>query len=75
MGGDQAEPNAVEPKNEPIDLPSKTTAGRGETHGEGVGLHIVKRLCELLDANLDIETQPGRGTLFRVRLPTPKIDE
>ena len=37
--------------------------------GEGVGLQIVKRLCELLKANLDVETQAGRGTLFRVRLP------
>ncbi|MVM38096.1 sensor histidine kinase [Spirosoma sp. HMF3257] len=37
--------------------------------GEGVGLQIVKRLCELLNANLDIETRAGRGTLFRVRMP------
>jgi signal transduction histidine kinase len=35
--------------------------------GEGIGLHIVKRLCELLDANIDIETEAGRGTLVRVR--------
>ncbi|WP_338875516.1 HAMP domain-containing sensor histidine kinase [Spirosoma sp. SC4-14] len=35
--------------------------------GEGVGLHIVKRLCELLDANLDVETAPDKGTLIRVR--------
>lgn len=37
--------------------------------GEGIGLLIVKRLCELLRANLDIETRPGAGTLFRVRFP------
>ncbi|GAB3754136.1 sensor histidine kinase [Spirosoma pomorum] len=37
--------------------------------GEGIGLHIVKRLCELLDANIDIETEAGRGTLVRVRFP------
>jgi len=37
--------------------------------GEGVGLSIVKRLCELLEANLELETSPGKGTTFRVVLP------
>lgn len=37
--------------------------------GEGVGLSIVKRLCELLDASLELETSPGSGTTFRVVLP------
>ena len=37
--------------------------------GEGVGLTIVKRLCELLDAGLELATEPGRGTTFRVILP------
>jgi len=37
--------------------------------GEGVGLTIVKRLCELLDAGLELATEAGRGTTFRVILP------
>lgn len=37
--------------------------------GEGVGLTIVKRLCELLDAGLELETKPGQGSTFRVTLP------
>jgi signal transduction histidine kinase len=37
--------------------------------GEGVGLSIVKRLCELLDASLELETSPGAGATFRVILP------
>ena len=36
---------------------------------EGVGLSIVKRLCELLDASLELETAPHRGTTVRVSLP------
>jgi signal transduction histidine kinase len=36
--------------------------------GEGIGLSIVKRLCELLRASLEIETKTGEGTLFRIRL-------
>jgi signal transduction histidine kinase len=37
--------------------------------GEGVGLSIVKRLCELLDASLELQTKPGKGTTFRVMFP------
>lgn len=37
--------------------------------GEGIGLSIVKRLCELLDAGLELETGAGKGTTFRVTLP------
>jgi K+-sensing histidine kinase KdpD len=37
--------------------------------GEGIGLSIVKRLCELLDASLELETSQGEGTTFRVVFP------
>jgi hypothetical protein len=37
--------------------------------GEGIGLSIVKRLCELLDASLELDTAPGAGTTFRVTFP------
>ena len=37
--------------------------------GEGVGLSIVKRLCELLDASLELATKTGQGSTFRVILP------
>lgn len=37
--------------------------------GEGVGLSIVKRLCELLDASIELETSPGEGSTFRITLP------
>ncbi len=42
----------------------------GPEDGEGIGLSIVKRLCELLDATLELETEPGKGSTFRVRIPT-----
>ena len=37
--------------------------------GEGIGLSIVKRLCEMLDASLELESAKGDGTTFRVIFP------
>ena len=37
--------------------------------GEGIGLSIVKRLCELLDASLELTSTAQSGTTFRVVLP------
>lgn len=37
--------------------------------GEGIGLSIVKRLCELLDASVEMESVAGQGTRFRILLP------
>ena len=38
--------------------------------GEGIGLSIVKRLCELLDAGLELQTGEGKGSTFRVTFPS-----
>jgi signal transduction histidine kinase len=37
--------------------------------GEGIGLSIVKRLCELLDAAVELDSTPNVGTTFRVVFP------
>lgn len=37
--------------------------------GEGIGLSIVKRLCEMLDATIEIESVPNVGTTFRILFP------
>jgi signal transduction histidine kinase len=37
--------------------------------GEGIGLSIVKRLCELLDATIEMSSTPGTGTAFRIYFP------
>ena len=51
-------------------LPSSSEAApQSQQPGEGVGLSIVKRLCELLDAGLELATKPGHGSTFRVILP------
>ncbi|HUP62519.1 MAG TPA: HAMP domain-containing sensor histidine kinase [Thermoanaerobaculia bacterium] len=54
----------------PATVASASGAGTRSDHtGEGVGLSIVKRLCELLDASLELATKPGHGSTFRVILP------
>jgi signal transduction histidine kinase len=67
---------ALEPSNEarpmasgimsPEDAGTQTL--RGEA-GEGIGLSIVKRLCEMLDASIDMQSIQDQGTTFRILFP------
>jgi signal transduction histidine kinase len=54
--------NHVPPQNKsgqsPIDEP-----------GEGIGLSIVKRLCDMLDATIELKSEPNIGTSFRILFP------
>ncbi len=41
-----------------------------ENHeGVGLGLSIVKRLIDLLEGSIEIDSQPGKGTAFYITLP------
>jgi len=40
-----------------------------QEHGEGIGLSIVKRLCDLLNATIQLETGEFQGTTFRILFP------
>lgn len=37
--------------------------------GEGIGLAIVKRLCDMLDAEIEMHSVPGAGTTFHILFP------
>ncbi|RAU44017.1 MULTISPECIES: chemotaxis protein CheA [unclassified Pseudomonas] len=37
--------------------------------GRGVGMDVVKRNITLLRGNVELDSQPGQGTLVRIRLP------
>lgn len=49
--------------------PEMTERTVEQAHGEGIGLSIVKRLCELLDASIEVASVTGEGTSFRVLFP------
>jgi PAS domain S-box-containing protein len=44
-----------------------------EFAGTGIGLAVVKKVADLLDAELRVHSQPGRGSTFTVALPAAGI--
>jgi len=40
----------------------------------GLGLAIVREYVSRLEATISVESEPGRGSLFRVTLPAPPLD-
>ena len=60
------------PTMERVESKTSSSPDRRPVHqerGEGIGLSIVKRLCELLDAGIEVESHAGEGTTFRVVFP------
>jgi chemosensory pili system protein ChpA (sensor histidine kinase/response regulator) len=51
-------------------LPGFSTARSvSETSGRGVGMDIVKSTIHRMKGSVSIETEPGKGTTFAIRLP------
>jgi signal transduction histidine kinase len=43
--------------------------GRREREGVGLGLYIAKRLLDEMGGEITVESTPGRGATFRIRIP------
>ncbi len=48
----------------------KSPSHLGTSDGFGLGLSIVTRLCEPLGCNFSMQSKLGRGSVFRVEVPT-----
>ena len=47
---------------------------RNRAKGLGLGLAIVRRLCDLLGYPLQVESTPGKGSMFCIGLPLGRAD-
>jgi signal transduction histidine kinase len=50
-------------------VPGAANRSAPEEAGEGIGLSIVKRLCDMLDATIELKSEPSVGTSFRILFP------
>lgn len=46
--------------------------GAGINTGSGIGLHLTKGYVDLHKGTIDVESTPGKGTVFTVTLPYPE---
>ena len=47
--------------------------GEQMVQGTGLGMSIVKNLLDLMDGQIEMESEPGKGSRFTVRLPQTRV--
>ena len=65
---DSKEDKVTHIEDEDAGVPAPGSSPQADKHGEGIGLSIVKRLCELLDATVQVDSDAS-GTRFEILLP------
>lgn len=61
----------IEPEDQPFIFQEfwQVHSARSSTQGTGLGLAIVNALVKTMQGTITLESQPGRGSRFRVELP------
>ena len=58
-----------------IFAPFERAAQNVNSEGFGLGLFLTKGLIKVLEGKMDVESEPGKGSVFRLELPLPETDE
>jgi len=67
---EQAKEMSIREKTALIFLPGLSTAAKiSDVSGRGVGMDVVKTNLDKLGGKVEIDSQPGKGTNFIIRLP------
>lgn len=56
------------------DFVTLDTSYQREVEGTGLGLGITRRLIDLMDGDIGVESEPGEGSVFWFRIPLPEAD-
>lgn len=58
-----------------IFAPFERAAQNINSEGFGLGLFLTKGLVKVLDGTMDVESELGKGSVFRLEFPLPETDE